>query len=85
MSLRGGSVSPAGFLFDHVGTIVVSSSNQNMDDMMELALEAGADDLTLCDEVYEIETQTTALNSVAQALVSRGVELVDVSAICNAP
>lgn len=56
-----------------------------MDDMMELALEAGADDLTLCDEVYEIETQTTALNSVAQALVSRGVELVDVSAICIAP
>ena len=43
---------------------------------MEIALEAGADDVSLDDGQFEVQTSTSDFETVRQALEDRGVPLV---------
>ncbi len=62
------------WIFDKKGLIAVKSEKITEDDLLELALEAGADDMRLEDDMYEIVTQPTAFEQVKKALADQQIE-----------
>jgi YebC/PmpR family DNA-binding regulatory protein len=66
-----GSVS---YLFDKKGVIVVDAARYDEDDLM-VAIDAGAEDISLDDDVYEIVTEPSDLTAVRSALTDAGVQL----------
>jgi YebC/PmpR family DNA-binding regulatory protein len=65
-----GSVS---YLFEKRGVIVVDASRYDEDDLMP-AIDAGAEDIVLDDDVYEIITEPSELTAVREALTAADVE-----------
>jgi YebC/PmpR family DNA-binding regulatory protein len=77
LSKHGGSLGEPGsvsYLFEKRGVIVVDSSRYDEDDLI-VAIDAGADDITLDDDVYEILTAPADLGAVQSALARAGVEI----------
>jgi YebC/PmpR family DNA-binding regulatory protein len=66
-----GSVS---YLFDKRGVIVVDAARYDEDDLMA-AIDAGALDISLDDDVFEVITEPTDLVAVRTALQDAGVEI----------
>jgi YebC/PmpR family DNA-binding regulatory protein len=66
-----GSVS---YLFEKRGTIVVDANRYDEDDLMA-AIDAGAEDITLDEDVYEVLTDPGDLARVRAALEEAGVEM----------
>jgi transcriptional/translational regulatory protein YebC/TACO1 len=56
------------FQFSQKGIIVVSTEDATEDQIMEIALEAGADDVDSSDVIHEITTAPEALETVKEAL-----------------
>jgi YebC/PmpR family DNA-binding regulatory protein len=63
------------WMFDKKGVIEVDAGKANEDELMELVLEAGADDMKLAEGTYEIVTSVAAFETVRQALEAKGVPL----------
>jgi len=76
----GGSLGTSGcvsYLFDKKGVIAVEKAeNIDEDALMMEALEAGADDITDHDEVYEIVTSPESFSAVSDDLSSAGYEFL---------
>ncbi|OUM94468.1 MAG: transcriptional regulator [Thermobacillus sp. ZCTH02-B1] len=75
---RGGNMGESGcvsYLFDEKGLIVVSREKHDIgeDAMLEAALEAGAEDVIVNEDVYEILTAPADFHKVKQALEDRGL------------
>ncbi|QCI78663.1 YebC/PmpR family DNA-binding transcriptional regulator [Hankyongella ginsenosidimutans] len=73
-SKYGGNMGTSGSVahqFDRVGLIVYSAKAGAPDTVFEAALDAGADDVALGDEVHEIYTSIEALHEVAKALEAK--------------
>ena len=66
-----GSVS---YMFKPRGYIAVAASKIDEEKLMELALEAGADDIQTSGDLHEIYTAPNAHDAVVQALKKAGVE-----------
>ena len=85
----GGSMGTTGsvtFMFENKGVIVVDRTpDLDEDKMMEYALEAGADDVIVSDDVYEVRTDPTAFTQVIKYLEDHGVtfEEADIMMIPN--
>ena len=62
------------WVFDKKGVIVVDGERYSEDDLFA-AIDAGAEDVAIDENVYEIVTSPEDLTSVRQALVDAGVEL----------
>jgi len=62
------------YLFDKRGVIVVDASRYSEDDLMP-AIEAGAEDISVDDDVYEVVTEPAVFLDVRQALEDAGVEI----------
>lgn len=62
--------------FDRKGQILVDATGVNEEKLMELALEAGADDIELDGDQYEILTDPSAFADVCDALDAAGIESV---------
>jgi YebC/PmpR family DNA-binding regulatory protein len=62
------------YLFDKRGVIVVDASRYSEDDLM-VAIEAGAEDITVDDDVYEVVTEPAEFLGVRQSLEDAGVEI----------
>lgn len=74
----GGSMAAAGavsYLFRSRGLIVVEKSAVTEDALLEIVLEAGADDVQGGGEVFEVLTPPQALEAVREALAARGVAI----------
>ena len=74
---HGGSLGEPGsvaYLFDKRGIIVVDGAAYDEDDLMP-AIEAGAEDVTIDDDVFEILTTPGDLTAVRSALEEAGVEM----------
>jgi YebC/PmpR family DNA-binding regulatory protein len=74
---NGGSLGEPGsvaYLFDKQGVIVVDGERYDEDDLI-VAIDAGAEDIVLDDDVYEIITEPGELTTVRDALVQAGVEI----------
>ena len=75
---RGGSMGASGcvgWMFSKKGLITVSAQAANEDDLMELALSAGADDLQNTGEIYEITCEPAAFDELKTALEEKQVPL----------
>lgn len=76
-SKNGGNLGEAGsvaWIFDKKGLFVISKSAKAEDELLEIVLEAGADDLKDEGEVFEVITSPENFDSVSEALKSAGVE-----------
>jgi YebC/PmpR family DNA-binding regulatory protein len=77
LSKHGGNLGEPGsvsYLFEKRGVIVVDASRYGEDDLM-VAIDAGAQDISLDDDVFEVITEPADLSRVRQALEQAGVEL----------
>lgn len=77
----GGSMGTSGcvsFMFKRKGVITVSKADISEDDLMLYALDAGAEDINSeDDEVFEVYTESNALNSVRESLAVSGVKILN--------
>ena len=72
---QSGSVS---YMFDRKGVMVVEKNDKvNEDDLMMLALDAGADDFSAEEECYEILTAPENFSSVREKLEAEKIEFVE--------
>ena len=77
LSKNNGNLGEAGcvaWIFDKKGFITVKADKIAEDDLMEVALEAGADDMRLEDDVYEIVTQPASFEEVKKSLADQQIE-----------
>jgi YebC/PmpR family DNA-binding regulatory protein len=76
-SKAGGSLGEPGsvaYLFDKKGLVVVDGTRYSEDDLM-VAIDAGAEDISADDDVFEILCAPTDLTAVRQALKEAGIEI----------
>jgi YebC/PmpR family DNA-binding regulatory protein len=77
LSKHGGNLGEPGsvsYLFDKRGVIVVDAQRYDEDDLIP-AIDAGAQDIALDDDVFEVITEPSAVESVREALQAAGVEI----------
>ena len=68
-----GTTGSVGFMFDERGVLVVEREpGSDEDEMMMIALEAGAEDVKVEDEVYEILTAPNDFSAVRENLEKQG-------------
>lgn len=75
----GGNLGQSGsvmFMFDRKGIIAIEAEGKDEDEVMEAALEAGADDFTFDGDVFEISTEPNDLGAVRDALEEKGYEFL---------
>lgn len=70
-----GSPNCVSFQFSQKGVILVSAEKISEDRLMELALEAGAEDVLSSELVHEIRTSPAAFDAVKQALQKAELEV----------
>ena len=72
----GGNLASSGavsFQFIHAGQFLITKDKIQEDRLMEIALDAGADDVITTEEGYEVRCAVGAFDKVAQALDKAGV------------
>jgi YebC/PmpR family DNA-binding regulatory protein len=77
LSKHGGNLGEPGsvsYLFDKRGVIVVDAARYDEDDLIA-AIDAGAEDISRDDDVFEIVTEPGDLRSVRDVLAQAGVEI----------
>lgn len=83
---HGGSLGTTGcvnWMFGKKGLITVATSAANEDDLMELALGAGADDMQNSGEVFEITCDPSAYEQLKKALEAKSIpiEVAEISMV----
>jgi YebC/PmpR family DNA-binding regulatory protein len=76
-SKHGGSLGEPGsvaYLFDKKGTIVIDATRYSEDELM-VAVEAGAEDISTDDDVFEVISEPADFTAVRHALERAGVEM----------
>jgi YebC/PmpR family DNA-binding regulatory protein len=71
-----GELNSVAWMFSQIGLILVEESTIDEDDLLLVALEAGADDLTTESGVYEISTSPAAFGAVRDALENHGIKWI---------
>ena len=74
---HGGNLASTGavaFQFLHAGQFLVAKERTNEDTLMEIALEAGADDVIASEQGFEVRCNPHAFDQVAQALEKKGIK-----------
>ncbi len=62
------------YLFDKKGTIVIDAGRYSEDELM-LAVDAGAEDITTDEDVFEVVTEPADFARVRKALEESGVQM----------
>jgi YebC/PmpR family DNA-binding regulatory protein len=79
LTKNGGNLGENGcvsWIFEKKGVLTISSEKYEEDTVMEVALEAGADDITRDGEVWEITTTPEQFEPVKIAFQKKGFELI---------
>ncbi|KAL0088071.1 transcriptional regulator TACO1-like protein [Phycomyces blakesleeanus] len=78
----GGSVSSVGWLFEKKGKIVFASgeTGHSLEEMMDSAIEVGAEDMEDEEDLVEITCDYAQLNSISQALTQQKYEVQQMEA-----
>jgi YebC/PmpR family DNA-binding regulatory protein len=77
LTKHGGNLGTAGsvsYMFKPRGYIAVSASKTTEETLMELALEAGADDIQTSGDLFEVYTPPSAYEAVLDAVKKAGLE-----------
>ncbi|MFA5198810.1 MAG: YebC/PmpR family DNA-binding transcriptional regulator [Candidatus Omnitrophota bacterium] len=80
MSKKGGNMAGAGsvsWMFTQKGYISVAKESIKEDDLMNIVLDAGAEDMKHEGDTYEIFTAIADLENVKQALTDKGIKWID--------
>lgn len=66
-------------MFNKKGVIVIEKASTDMDEdeLMMLALDAGADDFQASEEIYEITTEPSEFTQVREKLEESGLEFLE--------
>src|SRR3954454_2376026 len=64
------------YLFDKKGTVVVDGERYTEDHLM-VAIDAGAEDIVVDDDVFEVLSEPADLAAVRQSLADAGIEIED--------
>lgn len=75
---QGGNMAEAGavsWMFNTKGYITIERTNQDPDEVFLLAVDAGAEDVEISDDYFEIYTAATDLHTVSTALNESGLEV----------
>jgi len=67
------------WMFDRKGVITLPIQGKSEDDILEIILEVGADDLQTEDEYFEVTTSVDTFEDVRKALVDNGLEVENAS------
>jgi YebC/PmpR family DNA-binding regulatory protein len=73
----GGNLASSGavmFQFLHAGQFLVAKEHTTEDALMEIALDAGADDVLVSDDGFEVRCNIHAFDKVAHALEDKGIK-----------
>lgn len=81
-SKNGGNLGESGcvsYMFDRKGYLAIDREEVNIDedDLMLLAIEAGAEEIETSEEAYEIYTDPDSFEQVKEALEANGITLTD--------
>ena len=74
---HGGNLAASGavaFQFQHAGQFLIASDKITEDALMELALEAGADDVLASEQGFEVRCNVHAFDKVSHALEQKGIK-----------
>lgn len=69
-----GATNCVGWIFERKGLFVVSAAKASEDQLMEVVLEAGADDVQRIDDNFEVTCPVDAFTAVGDALEAAGIE-----------
>ena len=74
-----GTTGCVSYMFDKKGVIVIEKASTDMDEeeLMLLALDAGADDFNTSEEVYEITTAPSNFSEVREKLEDAGLTFLE--------
>ncbi len=72
-----GETGCVGWMFDKRGQIMVEKAKADEDKLMEIALDAGADDLVNHDDAFEVVTSFETFEKVKSALEEQDVEFLE--------
>lgn len=73
-----GTVGCVGFMFQSKGEIIIEKTDEtDEDELMMMALDAGAEDFAAEDEVFVITTAPEDFGSVREALEASGIEFLE--------
>ncbi|MGE5350681.1 MAG: YebC/PmpR family DNA-binding transcriptional regulator [Acidobacteriota bacterium] len=81
-SKGGGNMGESGsvaWMFDRKGVITIPKQGKSEDDMMEIVLEAGADDLQTEDEYFSVQTAIENFEPVRKALAEKNIQIENAS------
>ncbi len=76
--ISGGNLGSTGcvlWMFENKGLFLVPSESTSEDQLLEVALEAGADDVQHVDDKFEVTCDPTKYREVAEALAKAGVTI----------
>ena len=77
-SKQGGDLAETGsvqWMFERKGSIAINQKEVSEDKLLEIVLEAGAEDLESQEELFNVYTSIESLEAVKQALQSAGVKM----------
>jgi YebC/PmpR family DNA-binding regulatory protein len=84
---KGGSLGSTGcvsWMFSKKGLFTIDSQDAEEESLMEIALEAGADDIELSGDTYEITCSAEAFGDIKEILKEKGVK-IQVAEISQVP
>ncbi len=81
-SKGGGTLAETGsvaWMFNRKGVITLPKQEKTEDEILEIILEAGADDLQTEEDFYEIQTSIESFETVRKALVEKNINIENAS------
>jgi len=82
LSKYGGSMGESGsvsYMFDRKGIVTFPAQGKTEDDLMEIVLEAGADDISLEEDYFEITSSIENFETVRKAIAGTGLAVDNAS------
>ncbi len=76
-----GSTGTVSYMFRRVGEIAIGKSNVSYDEVLEKALEAGADDIEEAEEAFLVYTSPENLHKIKDALTKAGLTITSAELI----
>jgi YebC/PmpR family DNA-binding regulatory protein len=74
-----GEVGSVAWMFDKKGVITLPNQSKSEDEIMEIILDAGADDLQTEEEVFVVQTSVESFETVRKALIEKELEIENAS------
>jgi len=81
-SKMGGSMGESGsvaWMFERKGIISIKRDGKSEDDVMEIVLDAGADDMQTEEDIFEVTTSLESFETVRKTLLDKSLEIENAS------